>query len=297
MLAICYITNKFIEHQNLNEFISVFKSSKAQLLLIIVFGLQFLNWTLEALKLSILLPKSQNINFKLILKAIYVGNFTALFTPERLGNFIGRSWVLHQTKKDTITYTLIGNYAQFGTTIIMAFFSLFMILFSSSSHQFYLPNKEFLLIIYLLLSILILISFINLKWVKLFHKLTWLSNWKASLNQLTLISHFQKFGIISFSILRYFIFVFQFYALSFAFNLPYDFITIFTLLGVMFGVITLFPSLIPGNLGTKEALLIILLGGGVLGLKFSLISFIIWTINVGVAGLIGGGINLYRSKS
>ena len=78
MLAIYYITNKFIEHQNLNEFILVFKSFKAQLLLIIVFGLQFLNWTLEALKLSILLPESQNINFKLILKAIYVGNFSAL---------------------------------------------------------------------------------------------------------------------------------------------------------------------------------------------------------------------------
>jgi hypothetical protein len=49
--------------------------------LTIVFMLQFINWTLEAVKLKILLPHDK-LNFQHILKSIYVGNLTALLTPK-----------------------------------------------------------------------------------------------------------------------------------------------------------------------------------------------------------------------
>ena len=61
--------------------------------------------------------------------------------------------------------------------------------------------------------------------------------------------------------------------MSIAFGLPLDFYSIFIIVGVMFGVVTLIPSLIPGNLGTKEAFLMILLGSGQWELNFLLYLF------------------------
>ena len=92
------------------------------------------------------------------------------------------------------------------------------------------------------------------------------------------------------------IFVFQFYIMSIAFGLPLNFYSIFIIVGVMFGVVTLIPSLIPG-LGTKEAFLMILLGSEPMGIKFSIISFSIWTINVGFSALIRAGFNIVKHKN
>ena len=87
--------------------------------LTIVFMLQFVNWTLEAVKLKILLPLNK-LNFQHILKSIYVGNLTALLTPKRFGNFIGRKWFIKEKSDHIISATLCGNFIQLFTTILMA---------------------------------------------------------------------------------------------------------------------------------------------------------------------------------
>ena len=59
-------------------------------------SLQFVNWLFEAIKFKILLSKDENISLAMALKAVYVGNFTAFFTPDRIGTFIGRMVVLKE---------------------------------------------------------------------------------------------------------------------------------------------------------------------------------------------------------
>ena len=131
----------------------------------------------------------------------------------------------------------------------------------------------------------------------MFSKITYLNSWFQSINKLVELTNRKKIQVICLSFLRYIIFVLQFYIMSIAFGLPLDFYTIFVVVGVMFGVVTLIPSIIPGNLVTKEAFLIILLGSGPMGIKFSIISFSIWTINVGFSALIGAGFNVVRDKN
>jgi len=274
----------------------LFLSAQVQMVLVAIILLQFVNWVIEAFKFKVLLQLPEKPKIQLIIKAIYIGNFTALLTPERIGNFVGRSWVLKSIKKDTIISTILGNYVQFCITIVIAFISL-LLLSQHTQIPYHLPNENFIILVYFIFSIILIISFIHLKWVTMFSKVTYLNSWFQSIYKLVELTSRKKVQVICFSFLRYMIFVFQFYIMSIAFGLPLDFYSIFIIVGVMFGVVTLIPSLIPGNLGTKEAFLMILLGSGPMGVKFSIISFSIWTINVGFSALIGAGFNIVRHKN
>ena len=295
-LAIYFLYHNIINYPNLNELWNLYLSTQVQMALVAVFLLQFLNWGVEAFKFKTLLQAPEKPNIKLIIKAIYIGNFTALLTPERIGNFVGRFWVLRSIKKDTIVSTIMGNYVQFCITIIIAFVSLLLL----SQHiqiAYHLPNENLITLVYFLFSMILIISFVHLKWVTMLSRIAYLNSWCQSINKLAELTNRKKCQAFGLSFLRYMIFVLQFYIMSNAFGLPLDFYSIFIIVGVMFGVITLIPSLVPGNLGTKEAFLMFLLGSGTMGIKFSIISFSIWTINVGFSALIGAGFNIARVKN
>ena len=295
-LAIYFLYQNIVNYPNLNELWILYLSTQVQMALVAVFLLQFLNWGVEALKFKALLQAPEKPNIKLIIKAIYIGNFTALLTPERIGNFVGRSWVLKSIKKDTIVSTIMGNYVQFCITIIIAFVSL-LLLSQHTQISYHLPNENFITLIYFIFSMILIISFVHLKWVTMLSRISYLNSWFQSINKLTELTNRKKCQAFGLSFLRYMIFVLQFYIMSNAFGLPLDFYYIFIIVGVMFGVITLIPSLVPGNLGTKEAFLMFLLGSGTMGIKFSIISFSIWTINVGFSALMGAGLNIARVRN
>ena len=82
-------------------------------------------WTLEAIKFKVLLPDSKGVKFLDIIKSVYVGNLTALITPKRLGNFIGRNWFLKRKTNDITLSTVTGNIFQLLATLLMAFSSFF----------------------------------------------------------------------------------------------------------------------------------------------------------------------------
>ena len=86
---------------------------------------------------------------------------------------------------------------------------------------------------------------------------------------------------------RYLVFIVQYYVLFIAFKIPIDLVDVAIFVGVIFGLVTFIPSIAPGNLGTREALSIFILGGSIIGIQLSSISFIVWIINVVVSALIG----------
>jgi len=295
-LAIYFLYHNTVNYPNLNDLWNLYLSIQVQVALVAVFLLQFLNWGVEAFKFKALLQAPEKPKIKLIIKAIYIGNFTALLTPERIGNFVGRFWVLKSIKKDTIVSTIMGNYVQFCITIIIAFVSL-ILLSQHTQIPYHIPNVNFITLVYFIFSMILIISFVHLKWVTVLSRIAYLNSWCQSINKLAQLTNRKKCQVFGLSFLRYMIFVLQFYIMSKAFGLLLDFYSIFIIVGVMFGVVTLIPSLVPGNLGTKEAFLMILLGSGTMGIKFSIISFSIWTINVGFSALMGAGLNIARVKN
>ena len=295
VIAIYYLSNEINTY--INSFVQV--SGKISLLsliisLIAVFLLQFLNWIFEALKFKILSQNFQSIALVLILKSIYVGNFTAFFTPERLGNFIGRAMVLKQNKKEVIATTLIGNMGQLIITVVIGLFSMLILrsyLFSNLFHFDYFQIVPFLL--YFLFLVALLFLYFNTKSIHVFSKFRFIKKWIGDIKSINNIKFSIKLCALGFALLRYLVFYFQYLILAKAIHLEVDYLSLFTYVGVLFGLVTFIPSPLPGNLGTREGVASFLLGGGIFGIKFSLISFIVWLINVGFSTIFGGIVYSY----
>lgn len=88
-------------------------------LLIPVFLGMLLNWSLEAVKWRLLTMKSERITFLRSLQAVLTGITVGTFTPNRVGEFIGRSFVLDRSHPwKTLFMTMVGSFAQLLVTII-----------------------------------------------------------------------------------------------------------------------------------------------------------------------------------
>ncbi len=108
------------------------------------------------------------------------------------------------------------------------------------------------------------------------------------------ISLKKRLYVVLVSVLRYTVFIFQYYILFNGLMMSFDFFDAIILISLLFGMVSFLPSLAPGNLGTREAVSILLLGGTIVSVQFSSVSFLVWFFNVAISGLIGGLIILSK---
>lgn len=294
-MAIIYIVINLKKNINNLELYTIGFSSKLIPFLILVFIFQFSNWILEAIKFKILLPSKERLPFFMILKAVYVGNLTALITPKRMGNFIGRSMILKKYTNKIVVSTISGNFIQLFTTLLMAF-SSFLYLSIFKIENIYLLDSFITELIILYGIVLIIFNFLvfNNQWYSIINKIIPIEFLNQQVNYLRSISSKKRFYVILISILRYLVFIFQYYILFNGLMLSFDFLETTILISLLFGIVTFLPSLAPGNLGTREAISILLLGGTIVSIKFSIISFLVWFFNVAISGFIGGLVLFYK---
>ena len=295
IVAIIYIVINVKKNINNLELFTIGFSSKLIPFLMLVFIFQFLNWILEAIKFKILLPSKERLPFFMILKAVYVGNLTALITPKRMGNFIGRSMILKKYTNKIVVSTISGNFIQLFTTLLMAF-SSFLYLSIFKIEYIYLLDSFITELIIIYGTVLIIFYFLifNNQWYSIINKIIPLKYLNQQVNYLKSISSKKRFYVILMSISRYLVFIFQYYILFNGLMLSFDFLETTILISLLFGIVTFLPSLAPGNLGTREAISILLLGGTIVSIKFSIISFLVWFFNVAISGFIGGLILFYK---
>ena len=294
-MAIIYIVINLKKNINNLELYTIGFSSKLIPFLILVFIFQFSNWILEAIKFKILLPSKERLPFFMILKAVYVGNLTALITPKRMGNFIGRSMILKKYTNKIVVSTISGNFIQLFTTLLMAF-SSFLYLSIFKIENIYLLDSFITELIILYGIVLIIFNFLvfNNQWYSIINKIIPIEFLNQQVNYLRSISSKKRFYVIMISILRFLVFIFQYYILFNGLMLSFDFLETTILISLLFGIVTFLPSLAPGNLGTREAISILLLGGTIVSIKFSIISFLVWFFNVAISGFIGGLVLFYK---
>lgn len=102
-----------------NLFSKIFSSSSI-IVLIFVFILMFLNWSLEAIKWRILISRIEKISFSDSLKAVFSGITISIFSPNRTGEFIGRIFFLQKAdRREATLLTFAGNAVQLAITFFM----------------------------------------------------------------------------------------------------------------------------------------------------------------------------------
>jgi len=98
-------------------------------LLFLVSLLMLLNWSLEAEKWRRLMLKIEALSFPKALASIFAGTSLAIFTPNRVGEYGGRLWLLEKADPgETIAVTILGSISQLLITFLMGGLSLIVYL-------------------------------------------------------------------------------------------------------------------------------------------------------------------------
>ena len=254
-------------------------------------GLQFVNWFLEAMKLKLLMSIEKCITLKTSLKAVYVGNFTAFFTPDRLGTFIGRIFILKGIEKLKITaLTAVGNLSQLIVTIFFGLLAL--LLLALLEHPFMFLNYTILctlqFIFFILLIVVVSVYLNPTLFFKILGKVKYLNSYILRLAGLKNMNIRLKLNVLLLSVLRFLVFYLQYVIIIEFLSIDFNTIDCLIFVGLLYGIVTFIPSPFLGNFGTREALALYITSATTIGILGPFISFLVWLINVGISTIIGG---------
>ena len=284
------------ESLNFGGVVNNLKSLNGIIILIIVFIGQFINWWLESLKFRTLISKTESINKWDAIKSVYAGNAIGVLTPNKVGTFIGRALCLKD--KDTVSVissTILGNIAQLTTTALFGFIGFLIIVSFGTQLNFCFQGFPtyallFSFIVVLLLGVLFLYpSFLY----KLALKLPFIKKFAERISYFNYFNKHELFAVLALSVLRYIVFSFQFILLLKLLNVDIIIISLFTFIWVLYMIVTFIPSPFLGNLGTREAVVLLLLANYNSTAEVLSASIIVWIINVAFPAISGSLILLF----
>lgn len=263
--------------------------------LIAVCFFMLLNWGLEARKWQLVIRRIQPISWIQALKAIFTGTTLAFFTPNRMGEYIGRVLYIEEGKRiKAVSLTIVCSMAQLLVTIVLGIAGVIfirqelLVREGAGSSVIFWMN----LVLYISIPVALILTLFYFKlslvvrWVekipfieKFTNYIRVLDNFEAS----TLLS------ILSLSVLRYGVFVIQYYWLFDVFKVELNEWQVFWSVSVVFLVLAIVPSIaLLTELGVRwqtSIEVIRLFSTNVVGILAT--SLAIWMINLVIPALVG----------
>ena len=248
-------------------------------LLIPVILLMGVNWLIEARKWQLLTKEFFPMGIVRSFVSVLSGISTALFTPNRVGDFIGRvSHLPKKHRKNGMISSFFGSYSQWLLTIIMGWIAWIQL------------GTQFVdtILLYQLISVSYFLVIVTLV-------LFFLTNGF----KLKIFNSFQKYfqhppssairiKLIGLSLLRYFIFTSQFFILLQLFGVDLSYGLVLSKLGLFYLFTSLIPSTFWGEIGIKESLAVWVFSGLIVNsLLIITTTLLLWFINLLVPALIG----------
>lgn len=184
---------------------SSFEQNWIWLLLVLLF-LPF-NWLFETMKWQIIVRDLQKLTLGESFRAVMGGNTTAFFTPNRLGEFPGRSLFMEQGNRAQAT--LLGAFGSLSQTLVIILCGLpaLVLLWSFS----YTQNISYGVYAAVLFVILFSLYLYLPQLSQLLVKYPFFRKWESYLLCFTQINHSRLLWVLAITLLRYLVFCFQFY--------------------------------------------------------------------------------------
>lgn len=254
-----------------------------------------LNWGLEARKWQLVIRRIQPISWIQALKAIFTGTTLAFFTPNRMGEYIGRVLYIEEGKRiKAVSLTIVCSMAQLLVTIVLGIAGVIFIRQELLIKEG--PGSSVIFWMNLVLYISIPVAVI----LTLFYfKLSWVVRWVEKIpfiekftNYIRVLDNFEAstlLSILSLSVLRYGVFVIQYYWLFDVFKVELNEWQVFWSVSVVFLVLAIVPSIaLLTELGVRwqtSIEVIRLFSTNVVGILAT--SLAIWMINLVIPALVG----------
>lgn len=254
-----------------------------------------LNWGLEARKWQLVIRRIQPISWIQALKAIFTGTTLAFFTPNRMGEYIGRVLYIEEGKRiKAVSLTIVCSMAQLLVTIVLGIAGVIfirqelLIKEGAGSSVIFWMN----LVLYISIPVAVILTLF-------YFKLSWVVRWVEKIpfiekftNYIRVLDNFEAstlLSILSLSVLRYGVFVIQYYWLFDVFKVELNEWQVFWSVSVVFLVLAIVPSIaLLTELGVRwqtSIEVIRLFSTNVVGILAT--SLAIWMINLVIPALVG----------
>jgi hypothetical protein len=284
------------------SFMAYFSDRNFQLGLLLVVVLMILNWGLESLKWKYMIGKVEKVSWLKSLEAVLSGVSVSMFTPNRTGEYLGRVFILEKANRlEGILITIIGSISQLLVTLVLGLFALLAFFFQ------YLETKTvFNEYIYVTLIVMVpiivfslLLFYYNVSilapFLKKFMKKS-LAKYSGHLEVFSRYSPVELTAILGLSLIRYFVFSFQFFLLlkMFSINIPY--VQGMLLIAVIYLVMSVVPTVALTELGIRGTVSIYFLGmyfarsgqiPDIVNQGIFAASSLVWVVNLVLPALLG----------
>ena len=300
------------EFENLiNNFKLSFNKSEFILILSIVFFLMLINWGIESSKWKYLIRKIEKISFLKSYKAILAGNSVSIVTPNRVGEFFGRVYILKKTNPwEGIFITIIGSMSQLLITIVIG--SVSFIVFFSKYYSINDYLTYIIISIIIIFNVFLILFFLNVSFISSFVQKFIKEKWKKIRVYMRIFAFYKTkelLIIIAYSFVRYFVFSLQFYLLLRMFSLEIPIVDGFVMISVIFFILTAIPSIALSELGIRGSVAMYVFSMYFSNLVFDVdyieiavlsTTTLLWLINLAIPALVGTvfvfNLNFFRKK-
>lgn len=294
LLGIWIIYKKIIHNQNItqlwNDIKSSFTSSKHIYLLLLTTILIPINIYLEGVKWRIQLKPIENISYYKSFLSIFTGLTAGMFFPNRMGNFLGRIFMMENGDRiKAAMVTIVGGMAQMIATVSVGLIA-----------TIFFVNKYFVLLtisIILIVALLLLIYF-NIHVLKYFQFLIpkkFKEKTKEYFDVFSLYDKKELLKILIISFLRYFIYTFQFVLLIWAFNIPLTYLNAMIPISFTYLLMMVIPFITITEIAIRGSVSILVFEKWFIinGISNSLelmvfsASSLLWILNIAIPSIIG----------
>lgn len=303
-LSLSYIFYRIYElpYGQVNTFFeSVFSGDYVIYMAVALLFLMIINWGVESLKWKLLINQSEAVGFWTSYEAVLGGLAVSVFTPNRVGEFMGRVFILKNTDPfKAILLTIIGSFSQLLVTIVMgtAAYLVFAPQYLTSlmfDSTWLVSGFSFSLVI---LSLIAIFTFFN---ISILHRISILipekysNTIRSSIDAMADCPKPLLLKTVLLSTFRYMVFSTQFYLAIRLMGLNFTILQCMMVIPVIYLLLAAIPVMALTELGVRGSVSVflfgLLAGPGVLDAETTLAlvsaSTLIWIINIAVPSLAG----------
>lgn len=282
------------------------------LVLLFVFALMFLNWTIEGFKWALLVSKMEPPRPKMIISSILYGISLGMITPKRTGEFAGKIYFLKpENRLNGLLLNSVAGASQLFITLLVGSFALAWFISHWSGDSFSISTTIFRVDLLLKtgfsFTVLLLITIYLLPFLGRIFKRQSVEGASRPIRLLKGFALLKKKDIsllITLSMLRYLVFVCQFYLLLKVFGHPVEFTMALIFIAVIYLIMTLMPLSALWEMGVRGSVALFVFsfypneaGGDLFHFSVIAATTTLWIVNLGMPALAGGLLGLKNEFS
>jgi hypothetical protein len=244
--------------------------------------LSVFNWFLEILKWKKLVNFVENISFKNAVEQS-LGSLTAsLFTPNRIGEYgVKAMYFKTDLRKRIVLINLLSNVLQMSVTVILGVVGVYFFL---NAYELSINlDKGMFLILFVVIGMFLIIYLISKSRISI-------KGFSVEKIKRFLLNYPKQHLIqpFIFSLLRYFVFSFQFYYLLILFQIDLDYFNAMVLITSMYLIASILPSIFIFDVVIKGSVAVYLFSfAGINELTILSIVTLMWLFNFVLPSIIG----------